>query len=220
MNQTKLPETSYTLSFSDCAEPTNPKAARALSLALDIRKFEIELYWKRAAYFWLFNGAALIGYLSALTGKEIENRSDALLLTSCVGLLFSVAWYLVNRASKFWQLNWEAHVDLLEDPVHGPVYKTVFDGPTPWWKLNGAYPFSVSKVNQLLSLFVVAIFFSLATNTLLKYYTPSRNWEILPTMCVICTLIGLVSLVAFGRTGQSESKITMRRRRTILERYD
>ena len=31
---------------------------KALDLALDIRKFEIELYWKRAAYFWGFIGAA------------------------------------------------------------------------------------------------------------------------------------------------------------------
>ncbi|MGH8568044.1 MAG: hypothetical protein ACREXU_08475, partial [Gammaproteobacteria bacterium] len=31
----------------------------------------------------------------------------------------------VNRGSKFWQENWENHVDLLEDQIMGPLYKTV-----------------------------------------------------------------------------------------------
>ena len=32
----------------------------ALKQAYEIRKFEIELYWKRATYFWTFIGAALL----------------------------------------------------------------------------------------------------------------------------------------------------------------
>ena len=31
-------------------------------IALDIRKFEIDLYWKRAAYFWTFIAAAFGAY--------------------------------------------------------------------------------------------------------------------------------------------------------------
>ena len=34
------------------------RAGRALAYALDIRKFEIELYWKRGTYFWAFIAAA------------------------------------------------------------------------------------------------------------------------------------------------------------------
>lgn len=30
------------------------KKCEALKMALDTRKFEIELYWKRATYFWAF----------------------------------------------------------------------------------------------------------------------------------------------------------------------
>jgi hypothetical protein len=69
--------------------------------------------------------------------------------------VFSVGWYLVNRGSKAWQKNWEAHVDLLEDEVIGPLYKTTINR----YKYElmdpvDAFPFSVSKINQLLSLFV------------------------------------------------------------------
>ena len=38
----------------------------ALKIALDTRKFEIELYWKRASYFWLFIGAVFVAYFSTL----------------------------------------------------------------------------------------------------------------------------------------------------------
>jgi hypothetical protein len=33
------------------------KGQKALGYTLDIRKFEIGLYWKRATYFWAFIGA-------------------------------------------------------------------------------------------------------------------------------------------------------------------
>jgi hypothetical protein len=35
----------------------------ALKYAHDIRKFEIDLYWRRAAYFWTFIGAAFAAYV-------------------------------------------------------------------------------------------------------------------------------------------------------------
>jgi len=37
-------------------------ASRRLEKILDIRKFEIDLYWKRATYFWAFIAASLTGY--------------------------------------------------------------------------------------------------------------------------------------------------------------
>ena len=43
------------------------KKEKALDHALDIRKFEIELYWKRAAYFWTFIAATLAGYMTKAT---------------------------------------------------------------------------------------------------------------------------------------------------------
>ncbi len=120
----------YERQFSGIVPPGDGrtfKAEKALELALDIRKFEIELYWKRATYFWTFIGAAFAGY--ALVYKTSDGDGSWLLLVfSSLGLLFSVAWYLVNRGSKFWQNNWERHVDLLEDQVIGPLYKTIAKG--------------------------------------------------------------------------------------------
>src|SRR5712691_8344107 len=86
----------------------------ALQQALDIRKFEISLYWTRAAYFLTFNTLVLGGY-GALQTSSVAAPPQLSVVVSCLGLLCSFAWYCANRGSKQWQENWENHVDLLED---------------------------------------------------------------------------------------------------------
>ena len=157
------------------------KREAALQLALDIRKFEIELYWKRATYFWGFLIVIFGGYFAVLTVKndEIPYKDESLVLISCLGTIVSWSWYLVNRGSKFWQNNWEIHVDLLEDDFTGPLYKLVFNKEKETMKENlvnflkpktylKAGKYSVSKINQALSLYIFCIFFGMALSNLIK----------------------------------------------------
>ncbi|QNR65148.1 hypothetical protein IAQ67_14620 [Paenibacillus peoriae] len=54
-------------------EKQQEKQKKALEMALDIRKFEIDLYWKRATYFWAFIAATFAGYfllISKYSGGE------------------------------------------------------------------------------------------------------------------------------------------------------
>lgn len=172
------------------------KIRSALQSALDIRKFEIEMYWKRATYFWTFisviygsyflmlnefNKSFVTEFIKILKPNESQldisklpdhlNNAIAvfnglehvqymrliLFSISAVGFIFCLGWVSVNRGSKFWQNNWERHVDLLEDYVHGPLYKTiVFEKPSRF-SIKGEYPYSVSKINQLVSVFVLMI---------------------------------------------------------------
>jgi hypothetical protein len=128
-------------------------------------------------------------------------KGEALLIISCLGFVFSVAWYLVNRASKFWQENWENHVDLMEDAVIGPLYKTVVhDARLRFWRLHGPYPFSVSKINQLLSLFVAALFFLLAAATLCRHYGAGCMPPISSTAIALMTIAAVTGLFLWGRT--------------------
>jgi lipopolysaccharide export LptBFGC system permease protein LptF len=53
----------------------------ALNHALDIRKFEIELYWKRAAYFWTFIAAAFAGYFLLLNFRRSKFTPPTIPLT-------------------------------------------------------------------------------------------------------------------------------------------
>jgi hypothetical protein len=135
----------------------------ALKNALDIRKFEIDLYWKRAAYFWTLIAASFGGYFALQNGGKNENGPSIFIIT-CIGLILSFAWYLVNRGSKYWQENWERHVDVLSEKVIGPLYRTTLSRGQ-WFTVfmpHEAFPFSVSRVNQLVSLFVTLLWVGLA----------------------------------------------------------
>lgn len=185
------------------------RAGRALALALDIRKFEIDLYWKRATYFWAFIAAAFAGY--ALTYKAGNDHQPWLsLLFSSLGTVFAFAWYLVNRGSKFWQNNWERHVDLLEDMTLGPLYKIVAVSPelNP---LTAAGPFSVTKINQMLSLFVTMVWFILLAREVGPVW-PDREWDVPKLSVVTTTLLAIAALLRYGRSriGHGTSKLNQR----------
>jgi hypothetical protein len=155
----------------------------ALSVALDIRKFEIDLYWKRATYFWTFIAASLAGF-GAIQASSISNKPDLSVFLSCLGLVFSIGWLCVNRGSKYWQENWENHLDMLEDQECGPIYKVVLSRPHPKGFrehaehiVNGPSPISVSKVNQIISLYVSLLWGLLLFYSLPPFSLDSRvNW--------------------------------------------
>jgi hypothetical protein len=161
--------------------PSNKKLERALAQAHDARKFEIDMYWKRATYFWAFIGASFVGY-AAFFNSEHPHAFAALLMSE-VGFVFSYAWFLVNRASKAWQENWENHVELLEDLVTGPIYKLTAKRPDGAANLGekvenlltSPLRNSVSKINAIVSLHVCAIWvvlFSVAALSLWRTDNP------------------------------------------------
>ena len=164
--------------------------------ALDTRKFEIELYWKRAAYFWAFI-ASLFLALYTLVNKNYDfpdlNSFNQpryivylflILAVSILGYLFSLGWFFVNRGSKIWQKNWEVHIDLLEEYINGPLFKTVIKPNLNFWSTNSYYPYSVSKVNQILSMYVCIFWILLINLFVIILVTP--NYDI---CCVFLSII-------------------------------
>ena len=51
---------------------TSKKLENAFKTALDTRKFEIELYWKRTTYFWAFIAFFFSMYVIALNSDNIN----------------------------------------------------------------------------------------------------------------------------------------------------
>ena len=122
------------------------KQEKAYETACDTRKFEINLYWHRAAYFWAFITTIYVAYYHVLVNIYCcEFGHLPLLVLSGLGLFFAVAWILVAKGSRHWQENWETHVSLLEDDVTGPLFK-----------IHKPKSFSVSKVNLHIG-YVVAV---------------------------------------------------------------
>jgi uncharacterized membrane protein (DUF485 family) len=137
---------------------------------------------------------------------------------SSLGFVFSLGWYFVNRGSKAWQRNWEAHVDLLEDEVMGPLYKTGINRYTyKFFDLTEAYPFSVSKINQILSLFVAATWLFLIAHS-----TQFLKWNMSSdriTFGVISSFTILAVYLFFkkGKTSKTDAEIqvALRQRRYV-----
>lgn len=133
---------------------------RALKRAYELRNFEIEHYWKRATYFWAFQVAifAAFGLLLThpVTGCEpaASDWSPITVALAGLGILTAVANVLSAKGSRFWQDNWENHIDMLEDSIEGRLYKTV-------WLDDGTVSFSVSRVNKQLGFYFI-VFWVLA----------------------------------------------------------
>ena len=152
-------------SIDDERKDSKTKYEEALARAWKNRDFEIEMYWKRATYFWVFLATTFAGYFALQTVDITEENQISIyflnLIIICLGICFSLIWILVNKGSKKWQENWEAHIDMLEDKITGPIYKIVLD--------KEKYNYSVSKINLNVSCFVLFIWGVILLNFLYTY---------------------------------------------------
>jgi|GEM_PF-676302 len=146
--------------------------------AHEIRQFEIGLFWQRATYYWAFILAAFTAHF-ALLGLLFSGEKDfsipelynlpglslfALSITSFFCYFFSLCWVLMNKGSKFWQNNWEGHIDELEQEFSGDLYKTILNTKNnndfnilPF--VPNAYDYSVSKITMLTSIVLMVMSF-------------------------------------------------------------
>jgi hypothetical protein len=174
----------------------------ALGHALDIRKFEIELYWKRASYFWAFIAATFAGYF--ILQKDQTGPFESSYIVACLGFTFSVAWYFVNRGSKVWQRNWETQVDLLEDEIMGPLYKIGVNRYTySFVNVEGGYPFSPTNINHILGLFVTSIWLYLLLRLLVDSIRQHQRLSWTTIGVSVITVCTVLLFLTKGRTRQS-----------------
>ncbi len=117
----------------------NPKKA-ALDRAHELRKFEIENYWKRATYFWSFQAIAFVVLGFILQDGKLEEPIQILQLPAAIGAVSGFIAWLSARGSKYWQENWESHVDMLEAEVEGRLTQLIWS--------DGRLSHSVTQLNQ------------------------------------------------------------------------
>jgi hypothetical protein len=218
----EISQEQYKSAFRDVS-----KRKLALEHALDIRKFEIELYWKRATYFWTFIGATFAGYgaVQVASGGSESAKTDLSVILSCLGFVLSFAWFCANKGSKQWQENWENHVDMLEDGEVGPLYKIVLKRQKEtgfWWlveRINGPAPYSVSKVNQIISLFVTVLWLIILCNAVPVSLRGSPDWEYV--FVIAASVLACGGFYLGGRTdGDTRRTVAATRRYTKVGPYD
>ena len=109
---------------------------------LELRKFEIDNFWKRTLFFWGALAVILLTYFKSKIGDE------HLVFISLIGILYTFIFSLSIRGSKYWQEHWEVQAKEFKDDIK------LFDEittPTMVSKFTFPYRFSVSKLTMLLS---------------------------------------------------------------------
>ncbi len=204
----------YLSLFNGESADEKSKIAKAFNTILDIRKFEIELFWKRTTFFWTTNAAILAGYFSIFPKDSAidENRVKIMVSLGCLGFLFSLGWYFANRGSKFWQQNWEKHLDCMEDDIVGPLYKTTI--VTEYYRdkrrnlLLSAYPFSVSKITMYLSLSLVLFWLILIGDLIWNSisFCPFKGISVYSLMMILATIVAVRLMIKYTHTGLDRYK--------------
>jgi len=216
--------------YDDKFETKNGKSEKlkaAFNQVSDIRKFEIDLYWKRAGYFWALIAVAFAGYFAILSSQHITSKFFLSFIVGAIGFVFTFAWHLVNRGSKYWQENWENHLDLLEDEITGPLYKTLLERPSldslSEKLVTGPLSASVSKINQWVSVFVLFVWILLVCYSIYRTMAPlqvSRNdWLTISAhaVVIVIALICCILMVARGKTHKGEYNPRMVERKTRIK---
>lgn len=196
--------------------PTD-KHIRAFSQVADIRKFEIDMYWKRAAYFWTIIAVTFTGFFALSASSSFPYKDLFLLLLSNMGLVFTFSWYLVNRGSKYWQENWGNHLDHMEDKITGPLYKTILERPKVSNKKNnkidhfftGPSKLSVSKINQWVAIYICFIWFFLIMIASSSVFIELKNIMPIPKSYVamgfiVLSFIAMILMYWKGKTHSGE----------------
>lgn len=125
-----------------------------LHIALEARRLEIELFWRRSLFFWGFIAAAFIGVAQSYD----EHPKIALALT-CFGLICSHCWLRANQGSKYWHEAWENKVGREEDAAIGLLFKAIEPQKKKDWFSSRRY--SVSKLAIALSAFALLLWFGI-----------------------------------------------------------
>lgn len=188
------------------------KEEKKYDVALDTRKFEIDLFWKRSIFFWGFIAAAFVAY--ATFSGDKANNPHLRLLIALFGLVCSFCWTLTNRGSKYWQENWEQHVDVLEDKITGKLFKDRKPPKKKFWWFR-ARKFSVSKLTIALSDYTVFVWFGLTLYNLrnlsiaLPFFESNRwpihfNEEETFLIFFMLTIVWLIFIFLFARTSEND----------------
>lgn len=146
----------------------NKTLNRLLNRAYKIRDFEIKLFWQRALYFWGFIVGTFTAYFYISDSSKTFTIPHLKLLVACIGLILSYSWYLVNRASFHWKMNWEAIIDLIEDELKLPLYRlNIMDEIGSETDILSRKHFWISKINTIVCVVICGVWVFLILSYLL-----------------------------------------------------
>lgn len=180
----------------ELSQSEKEKVERLLKRAVETRNFEIEMYWKRANYFWVFQAVAFTMVGLILNG---ETPFSYLVVPSAIGALTAWLGYLAAIGSKFWQESWEKHVDMLENELGQRLTQTII--------FNGELSCSVSQLNARFMLIMFAVWLGClgaSVISLLPQTVPA------PPPCLSSGILAVITLAAICFLSQCKSNLVGR----------
>jgi hypothetical protein len=198
------------------------KQEQALERAWITRNYEIDKFWQRSQFFWVFIAFVFGAYGAVKINKESPIYAtipyiDLYLIL--LGGIVSVAWLLVIKGSKFWQENWEAHIDHLEDAITGPLHKTVYT--------KGKDAFSVSRINGYLAIVVIVVWVLLLCNffvncdfiqTIISLISPYCRQLIGIFVPVGLAIFSIIMMIKKGESSGAKYKIDTKKDGAFVDR--
>jgi hypothetical protein len=153
---------------------------KVLELAAEIQKTETSLFWQRSLFFGGLIAAAFLAYCNI---REVQPEIRFAIL--CLGVIFSLTWTLVNRASSYWQEAWQQKIQQLEQQV---LEHRFFENPEPTQKLSWLWAsrnYSVSKLLMALSDFTLLIWIFLGLEALAGRGITPRPWRVMILLTIL-----------------------------------
>lgn len=145
---------------------------------LELRKFEIENFWKRTLFFWGTIAIVLAGYFKA------DLNDKYLVFISFLGIIYNLIFSLSIRGSKFWQEHWENVAIVYENSLDFSLLKTqtsnLIDIKNKTQFITYPYRFSVSKLTMLLSDITVLLWIMFWLKDIYKLF---KNKQIFFDIC-------------------------------------
>lgn len=177
---------------------------------LELRKFEIENFWKRTLFFWGTLAIVLTAYFKG------DFADKYLSFISLIGFLYNIIFSFSVRGSKYWQEHWEemagiyednSNFKLLTEPPFKPQLNSILTYP---------YRFSVSKLTMLLSditvlmwgMFWIKDIINLFRKSYLKFeFSYSSNFEFFTFGVIMFHVIIIFYFIIFFTRGNVYYKI-------------
>ena len=189
----------------------------ALNRAYTVRDFEIQMYWTRSAYFWglqvaFFATAGLIiqGILgrNELNSQLVSFGALSAFAISVLGLTSSYIWRLMLDGAKFWQDNWERHIDVLESILIGPLYRTYFVSPENMNPSESRVSItSVTDANEFITYVFVAFWLCSSIGSFSLFWATEPCWFLTPDTLICSMFLFLYGFALFAATCYFKRKL-------------
>jgi len=186
------------------------KSEESYEVSLKLRNFEIDLFWKRALFFWGFIASAFWGLIEVKT-KHPEFAP----LVAGFGVICSLCWLLTNRGSKRWHENWEQNWEkygkegnFIDESIYKPV-EIKNKG------LLGACKYSPSKLSILLSYFVLVLWLIVFVNEVFVVFIQPAEYNsycfclldvriLMAIISIIITIIGILFALLCAKSSEED----------------